>query len=122
MASARWPGILHEGEKSQQLEVSADQHSLILHLPGEPRRWAFREVRYSSGGVPRFERGAELLIVSDKTIIQSIELLNPHAVPGMEHSHGGMFTPQDFLSALKAVLIVMGGALALAMALWFFLR
>ena len=122
MSSARWPGILHVGETSQQLEVSADQHSLILHLPGKPRRWAFREVRYSSGGVPRFERGTELLIVSDKTIIESIEMLNPQAVSGMEHSHGGMFSPQDFLSALMAVLVVMGGALALFAVIWFFRR
>ena len=118
MTSARWPAVLHEGESQQQLEVSADPQTLILHLPGKVQRWSFTEVRYRSGGVPRFERGESLLIVADHEIVKSIERLNPEAVSTMEKTGGGMFTARDFLTGLVAVLIVMAGALALVGVIW----
>ena len=119
MASPRWPAVLHEGESSQPLEVSADTNTLILHCGAKPKRWPFRELRFRSGGVPRFEHGESLLIVTDPAIVHSIEILNPAAVSAMEKAAGGSFTARDFLTALVAVLVVMGGAAALAAIVWF---
>jgi hypothetical protein len=119
MASTRFTAMLHEGETSQPIEVSADPQTLILHTPGKARRWPFAELRYHPGGVPRFEHQQSLLIVADPQIVQSIEMLNPAAVSQMEKAAGGHFTGRDFLSGLLAVLIVMGGALLLFAAIWF---
>jgi hypothetical protein len=118
MASPRWPAVLHEGESSQPLEVSADTHTLILHVGPKAKRWPFRDMRFRSGGIPRFEYGESLLIVTDPAIVHSIEMLNPAAVSEMEKA-ASTFTGRDFCTALIAVLIVMGGASAIAAVIWF---
>ena len=120
MSSQRWPATLHQGETQQQIEVSADAQTLILHVAGKKQKWPFTEVKYRSGGVPRFEHGKDLLIVPDHKMVESIEMLNPQAVSAMEQGGGGFLTAQDFLSGLLAVLVVMGAALVLVAAIWFF--
>jgi hypothetical protein len=119
MATQRYPAVLHQGATSQQIEVSLDAQALTLHISGAKTLWPYAQTAYRSGGIPRFEHADSLLIVADHAIVKAIDALTPEALPDMESRAGGMFTAGDFLTGLKAVLIVMAAAAALAAIIWY---
>jgi hypothetical protein len=113
----RWTGVLHAAGEPRAVEVSAASAGLEIFADGDlVERWAYAETRHQSGGVPRFERGETILIVTDENFLDSIRRQDANALDRMTSRHHLSF--EDLKSAAKAVLIAMLGAAALVLAVW----
>lgn len=111
----RWRATLYQGQGANQIqhdvEVSLAPAGLFIHArSGDPVLWPYKGTRYQSGGLPRFDRGAETLIVTSKDIVPAIGATHAEALALMRSSAVSL---RDVGMAAAAAGIVIGGALAI---------
>jgi predicted Zn-dependent protease len=115
----RWRATLHEGqgasETRRDVEVSVAPAGLFIHTRSAgPVLWPYKGTKYQSGGLPRFDRDKDTLIVTSKDIVPAIEATHAEALALMRSS---AISLRDVGMAAAAVGIVVAGALAI----WFLL-
>jgi beta-barrel assembly-enhancing protease len=115
----RWRATLYEGEGENEakydVEVTVASAGLFIHARNsEPVFWPYQGTRYQSGGLPRFDRDGQTLIITSKDIVPAIAAVHAEALPLMQE---GMVSLREVGLASAAVAIVLAGALVL----WFFL-